>query len=414
MARADAAHAEPRALRRPVLRRAAKPHAVTTTVQLSLFVVVFTYAVFFRFLRPLGSAPLLIATAAAAFIAIVYARRYFEPILIAFAALGIAYVIASYAGVAHQGLTLMFDPNAIPQQAYYTLALPLLVPCFAYFSARLESGDRTFIRFEKALLIMCLLEQVLEIGLAEMSWSFLQSASNPDAIMAFIIARRLLAPGRQALALKWAILLMAALAVLNFQTTLVVALLAAIFIAKRFSATLLTGYVVLLITAAGLSILYAEPLWELDPNTGIRGFFWRDALGMIAATSGLGVGFGTESIRPDYYLGGSIQSVLPVEDVGFIHVGVHNAFLDAGYKMGILGIAITGFYFARLLVRTISCSKFTAFDRWSAGLLFTILMVNVGLASPNHLFAVSLITGWLVVRYRERRGAKVHAAAGRS
>jgi O-antigen ligase len=175
--------------------------------------------------------------------------------------------------------------------------------------------------------------------------------------------------------------------------------LIAVLVAPQWGRTTLLCFTGGLIAISIVAVPFADAIWQQDPNTGIRLFFWRDAISRIVQSYGIGQGFGTETIRPIYELSSGDVTIAGLDQEDFIMVGSHNAFIDAGYRMGLIGMTILVAYIVSLFRTMITVADDNrSFDYFACALLFVILMVNVGLTSINFLFGASFVLGWLAFR----------------
>jgi hypothetical protein len=365
------------------------------------------YACFFDVFRGLGSPAFIVAAGALASFGLLYGRRYIQAPLIFFAALAASYAALSYVGALDRGLTLLFDRSAIAQQSAYAITLPFIIPAFAVYHEAVHDKKRAFLILQNTIFIL---------ALASKFWYFLSPAADPVtgeslriwagltqfvnliAILAFMLVHRTLeAPGRTMFERRTiAILLLVTSA--SSQATIAMITLVGMMILPRVRRLLAGGFVVLMAIIPIIAWPFAQEIWVLDPNTGIRLFFWHDAVDRVLASGGIGVGFGTETIRPVYALDASDVTLVGIDDPGFIFIGSHNAFVDAGYRLGVIGFFVLILYFGSLFRRVLRQPDASVMDCWVVCAIVTVLMVNVGMASINFLFGTVFFIGWLVYR----------------
>lgn len=379
-----------------------------TTQALLLFVPLF-YASLFNQLRPLGSAPLLLAAGAMIYVGLTSARRYMQPILLLYAALALLYTGLSYTGVLHAGLTLLFVPAAIPRQSAYALLLPFAVAGFALYHQGVWQGKRGFVLLETCTLGMTLTFKLFSLvvpiqdsltGELYRDYSGIFQMVDPVALLAFILVRRTVqspwATHRTKIVVAVLLLVTSNSAQANIAMGVLVPLLL-VPAARRLTTVLF------LLTLLAIPIIawpYAQQIWTADPNTGIRLYFWHDVLQRVWESNGVGVGFGTETIRPYYALEASDVSLADVSDPSFIFTGAHNAFMDALYRMGVPGFLLLATFVVRLFGKVLRGPAALAgvMDLWTICAVFTVMMVNVALVSFNFFFGVTFFLGWLVFR----------------
>jgi O-antigen ligase len=161
---------------------------------------------------------------------------------------------------------------------------------------------------------------------------------------------------------------------------------------------------------AGVTIYgIQDPLrvFEIDPNTGWRLAWWKDAIEATVQNGGIGVGFGTESLRNDY--GALLERDSYREEGGtFLLVGTHSAFFDTLFRTGLVGV----FLFLLVLVRCIPTANIPPLARAHCCSIFAIMILclhsNLGLQSPMYSIGIAVCIGFLQA---ERHKASVSAAA---
>lgn len=368
-------------------------------LQIVCFAVIFLYAIFFQVTRGLGTIGLIITLGCAVVLWLPVMRWYVQRLLLWYALVAGVYAYLSFIGVLHWN-TLLFDKSIIVQQSIYAFILPVLVPVFAYYHERIFLGDAAFLALDRFLLLSCIASKLFYtasigslIGLGVIQFF------NVESIFAFLLVRHIYYTNHPSLVIRGLIVIVLAATAGSFQSALVSMFLVGILIAPKFGRNALVCFILGLIAVSIIAIPYADAIWLEDANTGIRLFFWRDAVDRLIESWGVGQGFGTETIRPIYHLSQNDVSIATLDQPEFILIGSHNAFVDAGYRMGVLGAGILIAYVGGLFrsaARVAAAER--AFDYFVCALLFVLLMVNVGLASINFLFGASCLMGWLAFR----------------
>ena len=369
---------------------------------LALAFVFLAYACLLPFLREYGTAGLAIPAACAASMGLIYGRRYLQVSLGLLAAVGAVYIGLSFAGYLHRDITLLFDRGAIFQQAFYTLVLVLLVPACAHYHSQVERDAPGWRGLETAILVLALATK-LALGLSGMRLGGLglgiSQLINADAIAAFIIVRRFGLDPERAGGLRWFVAALFLLTAGSFQSAIVGVFLVALLLFPNGARGLATGAIVGLVAVVLASLPFAREIWWWDFNTGVRLLFWQDVFERFLASDGLGVGFGTETIKPVYQVGIEEHVISGLEREGYLNIAAHNAYVDAFYRMGVFGGTVVVLYFATLFARTLSPLRApSAFDCWVASTLALSLMINVALASVAFIFGTGMLAGWLVHR----------------
>ncbi|MBW4330259.1 hypothetical protein KY084_05160 [Stakelama sp. CBK3Z-3] len=379
--------------------RSAERSALPVEIQIGCFAVSFLYAIFFQETRALGAPGLAIAFACIIVIWLPMMRWYVQRPLWWLTALAALYTLISMIGWLHWN-TLLFDRSVIIQQASYAFLLPVMVPIFAYYHERVDRGDTAFLAFEKFLILICLIGKAYyAYMIGSISGLGVIQLFNIESIFAFLIVRQIYGGGYCSKGMRALVVLLFVATAGSFQSQLVAMFLLGGLIVPRLARAGLLVFIFGLVAISIAAVPFADAIWQLDPNTGIRLFFWHDAIERIIASYGVGQGFGTETIRPLYQLSSTDVSIAGIEQADFILVGSHNAFVDAGYRMGLLGGGILIWYIAGLFKKTAAiASEGRTFDYFVCAMLFVVLMVNVGLASINFLFGAAFLIGWLAYR----------------
>ena len=402
--------AAPAFLHRPAPSPLGSRTRIPVGLQIVLYAVILIYAAAFQQIRFLGVAALAAVAGAAALLWIPIARRFVQPPLIALAGVGAIYAVISYLGILHWD-TLLFAQSAILQQCVYVFLLPILVPVFAYYHERVFLREKSFVYLDNAVFLLCcavkiipLLYGYINIGAAQLV--------NTEALFAFMLVRKIFYVKNVSVLLRFFLVFLVAITAASFQSVLVMGFLLALVVMPKSGVVWLRIYIFGLTLIALVAIPFANPIWNLDHNTGIRLFFWHDVIERVLSSWGIGQGFGTETIRPSFALDARDVVISSLESESFIMVGSHNAFFDAVYRMGVLGGGLLIYYFSdqvRSVLRGNPAGR--SFDQWVVACLFTLLMVNVGLVSINFLLGSTFLMGWLAFRIStnfasERRAPK--------
>lgn len=161
---------------------------------------------------------------------------------------------------------------------------------------------------------------------------------------------------------------------------------------------------------AGLSLGYAvqmnhipEALAE-SPNAGIRLAFISDVFSSLSDTHGMGIGYGTESVRWTYRFPGLPEFTFMPDPASLsrerllevLSRGVHNSFAQATLRTGLLGACLLlGAFFAAFppsnLTRAVKSHASIVFI-----IIFVACFVNPGLESPVQLVGIGFIYGYLL------------------
>jgi len=293
----------------------------------------------------------------------------------------------------------------------------------AYFWRRLPSGD--IFAYEPLILFLCLvlaplvmIQQGVSYQNEDATISVLAAygafINNVTISMFFILGRLFFTLGwSRAVAGATIALIAVTTHFAQFRLFAAIVLATLLGMPARFAAVVVT---------AGLTMSYAVQMHNIpelivtNPNAGLRLIFIEDTVTSVKDTSGLGIGFGTESVRWTYRVPGAtefqfmpdVREITQDRLLELLSRGVHNSFAQAALRTGVLG--------SLLLV----CAIFAAFPprslpqpvRAHASLLFAIIFVasfvNPALESPVQLVGIGLLYGYLLaLRARAKAWCRV-------
>ena len=338
-------------------------------------------------------------------------RRQQTPILL-FSLWGLIYVVFSYVQAFPAAWTRYHDTGVILQQASY---LATLLPMAA--ASQKWWDDSRFDANRDAILVAVVL-------VAFVLGAILDIVLGGGYIRPFVTMRNYVFIGLLALSYlafrrgKWrrlailALLLLAGAAIWqsDYVQTKIVYVLIVVFLATslfRFRTDRLVLFLVLLLVTASTVLGLQDPLriFDIDPNTGWRLAWWKDALAATVQTNGIGVGFGTEALRNEYTA--HLQVDKYHEETGdFLLISTHSAFFDTIFRTGVVGILLLFLVLSRCLphprtpplARAHCCAMFAV--------LIFCLHSNLGLQSPMYALGVAFSIGFL---QSERRKATTDA-----
>lgn len=169
------------------------------------------------------------------------------------------------------------------------------------------------------------------------------------------------------------------------------------------SRLLLAGLIAAFVCVYAIGLHYIPEMMLASPDSGIRLAFIKDALSSVVDSHGLGIGYGTESVRWVYHFPSMpVFRFLPdparmthARMLEALSTGVHNSFIQALLRTGVIGFALfTAAFFAVFpraslprLVRSHACVVFA--------LIFLACFVNPALESPAQAVGVGLVYGYL-------------------
>lgn len=388
------------------VRRGARAFVAPDAVLVPLLLLIFGYAIFFAQLRSLGVLPLAVTAAAGVGIYVLAGVRLTNFHLLIFGIVGAAYVFLSLAFNMGEDITLLYIPDAIPQQAAYVLLLFFFIPAMQFFCEQIRAGNRTYINLERVIFAGCILSIVSYHLLNPRLTGLLPTVmtlTNVNMIFLFILFRNIAERFSQ---LGW--VSKAGLFIIPLLTSSIQSLISStaflVFALVR-RVRVPASIIIILVFFVSPIVLtpYGDYIYnEVDANSGVRIWIWGEVFTRVTQSGFIGVGFGSETIPP-YFLHEGGQFILRAQESdSFVHIGSHNAFLDAYYRMGILGVGVLLSYIALLVMPFFRRKEGrTAYDNWVIATLILTMSVNVALASFNFFFGTCLLIGWLEARRRE-------------
>jgi hypothetical protein len=174
------------------------------------------------------------------------------------------------------------------------------------------------------------------------------------------------------------------------------------------------GAVVGFVATYGIGLNYIVELLHKAPNDGLRLYFITDVFRSIVDTSGLGIGYGKESVRwryhfpglPDFTFLPDPNSLSHARLLEALSTGVHNSFAQALLRSGALGCLLL----VIALFAAYPTHKVPGHVRNHAASLFAIMFiacfVNPALESPAQVVGIGFVYGYLLaLNARARLGA---------
>jgi hypothetical protein len=352
-------------------------------------------------------------------VALVYARgtllrKQHLPLLL-FSAWGMIYVLLSYVNALPTAWTRYHETSAILQQAsFLAVLLPVVAASQKWWDDRRFDENREIIMIAIVIAAFCVgavfdmvilhfdgtrplvtLRNYVLIGL--MALTYLAFRSTKWRTIAIVILLMLAA---------WS-----AARIYFLQNTLVyvilIGFLVPVVLRLPVDRLMLGTFLVLLAGATIYGLQDPLRVFSIDANTGWRLAWWNDVLVATGQTGGIGVGFGTESLRNEYTA--ILERDAYREEGGsFLLVSTHSAFFDTTFRLGFVGV----FLLVLALIRCLPPKEMNLATRAHVCAVFAIMILclhsNLGLQSPMYSLGVAFCIGYF---QSERRKALASSRA---
>jgi len=165
-----------------------------------------------------------------------------------------------------------------------------------------------------------------------------------------------------------------------------------------------TGLILTLLSLYVVGFFFIPELMNITPNSGIRLAFIVDTFKSVLDTFGVGVGYGTESVRWRYNFPGRPEFVFlpepfmmtPDEMLEALSTGVHNSLIQALMRTGLLGFVLLVAAFLAVFPRADLPRRLRNHASMSFALIFIACFVNPALESPVQGMGVGFVYGYLI------------------
>jgi hypothetical protein len=295
----------------------------------------------------------------------------------------------------------------VPMSAFFAVAWAAK----AYFRRRIYSGDafydaRTILLLSLVVapILMFQLDRVYQNSTIASSiiGSFGSFVNNNTIAMFYILAIIFLMHGLgRYIGLTYVIVVAATTHFAQFKVLAVAVLVTLFGVSGRLTAIM----TMIIISTLYASAIYLDPNGSLLlPNWGLRLEFVSDAISSVIDTYGVGVGFGTESVKWRYSLpGGEVFAFLPDPKlmtpdnmIEALSTGVENSFVQALLRTGVLGFVL----FVTAILCAFPPQQLPRKVRDHAALCFCMIFiacfVNSCLESPLSAVGVGFVYGYLL------------------
>jgi len=334
-------------------------------------------------------------------------RKQNLPLLL-FTLWGFLYVLFSYLHILPSAWTRYFETGVIIQQASFLAVLPPVV------AASQKWWDDPWFDANRDVIMIAIVVVAFGFG-AIFDVVMSQGGSRPLVTLRSYLLIALMALTYLAFrSARWrslAIIVLLALAAWSaariyfLQNTLVYVILVGFLgvsvLRLPLDRIMLGTFLLLLFGATIYGLQDPYSVFLIDPNTGWRLAWWNDVLTAVGQTGGVGVGFGTESLRNEY--AALLERDAYREEGGsFLLVSTHSAFFDSMFRLGIVGL----FLIVLVLLRCLPPKGMNLQARAHVCAIFAIMTLclhsNLGLQSPMYSLGIAFCIGYF---QSERRKA---------
>ena len=192
--------------------------------------------------------------------------------------------------------------------------------------------------------------------------------------------------------------------VTHFEQFRILALVALATLLGASGRIVVIGVVAMFIGGYAIALDHIPELMLLSPNSGIRLAFIADALSSVVDTYGIGIGYGTESVRwqynfpdmPVFTFRPDPESVTPDRMLELLSTGVHNSFVQSLLRTGVVGFLLFVAAFASALPPRNAPKGVHNHASIVFCMIFIACFVNPALESPLQAVGIGFVYGYLL------------------
>lgn len=358
-----------------------------------LAIPLFLFTINFNVAREFSNLPFALALVLSGVICIIARRLELSLTFAVFAAYATAILALSLAGLMPEAWTQNFDHFAAIRHWLWIPALITLTTAFIVLFGRLQT-----LIIRRALVFAVLI--YLNIQLA--SWLFdlgytlrIYDVDNhviPLTVALILFIFRTRRDPRIDAAL---IIIFTIIAESASQQLLGLSMLAIRFAPRE--------HWVVLAVAIGIGITlilapsFAPLVDQYDDNIGVRAIMWGDAIDATVETNGIGVGYGTEYIRNQFYAirAGDWQVADPNHE-GFLFLSTHSTPFDILLRLGVVGLLMTAVWLSTVILPRRRMGRQNRKAHGALACAFVIFTAfNPTLISFNALFGTACALAWM-------------------
>jgi hypothetical protein len=178
----------------------------------------------------------------------------------------------------------------------------------------------------------------------------------------------------------------------------------------------------LMTTLAGIysiALNFIPQIELISRDSGVRLALLRDGLTSVLDTYGLGIGYGTESVKRVFHFPGlPVFKFFPApnqlthqQTLEMLSIGIHNSFGESLLRTGVLGLVLLASTFAAAFPSRSMPRKVQDHAALMFAIMFIACFVNPALESPIQVIGVGLLYGYLIALRGAARSGAVEAPA---
>lgn len=369
-----------------------------------LAIPVFFYAKSFDFLRQFGSLPLLAVLGLCVAGTILMRRVFVNRIYLLLIGYSLFILTLSLMGVMPEAWTRYFEAEAALR---HWLAIPSLALATTLFVGLFTRYRDFIVRRALALTVTFYLYEQAMLFLLDQDFYWLMYDVKNQSMATTLTLIIFLFRERRAIWIDLAlIMLYLALAASSSHQILALALLALRLTPRENWVVIAVGLVIGLLLI--LAPVYAAELWDIDRNAAVRAIMWRDAVDAMIQSNGLGVGFGTEYIRNQFYaLGVGDWQVVAEGADSRLYLSSHSAIYDMAVRLGLPGIILATGWICSIALAPRGLSVIGRKTYAAMSCCFIIFAAfNPVLNSFNIIFGGAMMLAWMQIIALESRAAR--------
>ncbi|MBD0327868.1 MAG: hypothetical protein ICV68_15655, partial [Pyrinomonadaceae bacterium] len=153
-----------------------------------------------------------------------------------------------------------------------------------------------------------------------------------------------------------------------------------------------------------VGFFYIPEVMTITPNSGIRLVFIVDAFRSVLDTFGVGIGFGTESVRwrynfpnmPEFTFLPEPSSMTLDQMLEVLSTGVHNSLIQGLLRTGVVGFFLLIIALFSVFPRSDLPRRLRNHAAINFAIVFISCFVNPALESPVQAIGVGVVYGYLV------------------